>query len=56
MKDTLLRLAARCDAISRRTADLATARELRELAEEVRRMAAEAGPFPWPPRRPDDKP
>jgi hypothetical protein len=55
MKDKLLRVAARCDAISRRTADLTTARELRELAEEVRRMAEQAGSFPWPPRPPDDK-
>jgi hypothetical protein len=56
MKDMLLKLAARCDAMSRRTADLATARELRELADEVRRMADQAGPLAWPPRLPEDKP
>ena len=55
MKDMLLQIAARCDAISRRTADLTTARELRELADEVRRMAELAGAAAWPPRLPRDK-
>jgi hypothetical protein len=57
MKYQLLKLADRCEAISRRTSDLVTARELRELAAEIRQMSSEvegqpAGPVGDPPSRP----
>jgi hypothetical protein len=46
MKYQLLKVVDRCEAISRRTADLTTARELRELAGEIRQMSHEAGGGP----------
>jgi hypothetical protein len=50
MKDLLLKIAARCEVISRRTEDLTTARELREFAEDIRQMA-EKLPAPDPASR-----
>ena len=41
MNAQLLKFADRCEGISRRTTDLATARELRELADEIRQMSNE---------------
>jgi hypothetical protein len=41
MKEQLLAIAARCEAISRRSTDLTTAQELRDLAADLRRSASQ---------------